>query len=300
MPVLKKCRRVLKNNYSEMIKERKKYQTISPRMKVRRYACSKSRCRSASLTVEAALAFSIFFFSIYMLWQLFLFLMFQIKVCQEITETAEQYSHLGYAERGAEAQNVDISWLYQPIMWTTMPESKKAEHPWVICIPEEDGNVSVKAGYSYCFEAVFFLKIRIPVVQTFRFYPYLGKTDKDKFASEEASDGEEKKKDIVYVTESGTVYHESRACSYLNVVVRSVAAAQVEQERNSSGRKYTLCERCAGKQAIGIVYISSGGEKYHLAASCPGLKRTVLEKERDEVAGMPACHKCGMMSKEEE
>lgn len=298
MPVLKQCRRTLKNSYSLKRKDRKKYQTNSPKMKVKRPVYRKSRYRSASLTVEAALAFSLFFFTVCMLWQLFLFLLFQVKVCQEITETAEQYSHLGYAERRAKEQNVDISWLYQPILWTALPESKKAEQPWVLCVPEEDGSIYVKAGYSYCFEAVFFSKIRIPVLQTFRFYPYLGKTDRDKFTSDETSGGEEKKVDIVYVTETGTVYHESRACSYLNIVVRAVSATQVEQERNSSGRKYTLCERCGGKEATGTVYISAGGEKYHLAAACPGLKRTVLEKERDEVEGMPACHKCKTESKE--
>lgn len=299
MPVLKKNGRVLWCFFFLNIAHRKKSQTISPKMKFARPVRGKSRCRSASLTVEAALAFSIFFFTVYLLWQLFLFLLFQVKVCQEITETVEKYSHLGYAERLAEEQDMDISWLYQPILWTAMPEAKNAESAWVVCIPEEEGAICVKAGYDYSFASVFFAKIQIPVRQTFRFYPYIGKTDADKFASEEASGEDETKKDIVYVTEYGTVYHESRACGYLNVVVRAVPTAQIGQERNSSGRKYTLCERCRKKEAAEMVYISEGGERYHLAASCPGLKRTVLEKERAEVADMPACHKCGAKSEED-
>lgn len=295
MPVLKG--RVFCFIINQIEEKQGKEKTISPKMKVTRPVRDKSRCRSASLTVEAALAFSVFFFTVYLLWQLFLFLLFQVKVCQVMTETAEQYSHLGYAERLAGEQNVDISWLYQPILWTAMPEAKNAESAWVICIPEADGAICVKAGYHYSFASVFFAKIQIPVQQTFRFYPYIGKTDADKFASEEAS-GEKEEKDIVYVTEYGTVYHESRACGYLNVTVRAVSAAQIENERNSSGRKYTLCERCSKSTATGMVYISNGGEKYHLAASCSGLKRTVLEKERAEVADMPACHKCGTKSEE--
>ena len=133
---------------------------------------------------------------------------------------------------------------------------------------------------------MFFAKAAFPVRQSFRFYPYLGETDEDLFVTEEA-------RDIVYMTESGTVYHESRACSYLNVVVRSVAASQVGKERNNSGRRYTLCERCDDKEQSGTVYLSAGGTKYHLIATCPALKRTVLEKEREEVEGIPACHKCG-------
>lgn len=296
MPVLKG--RVFCFIIAQIEEKRRKEKTISPKVKVTRPVRDKSRCRSASLTVEAALAFSVFFFTVYLLWQLFLFLLFQVKVCQTVTETAEQYSHLGYAQRLAGEQDVDISWLYQPLLWTALPEAKNVESAWVVCIPESDGAICIKAGYYYSFVSVFFSKIQIPVQQMFRFYPYIGKTDADKFASEEASGEEETEKDIVYVTEYGTVYHESRACSYLNVAVRAVSAAQIGNERNSSGRKYTLCERCSKSQSTGMVYISEGGEKYHLVANCAGLKRTVLEKEREEVADMPACHKCGTKSKE--
>ena len=41
------------------------------------------------------------------------------------------------------------------------------------------------------------------------------------------------------------------------------------------------------------IYISDGGIRYHLTAGCPALKRTIMEKTRDEVTGVPACHKCG-------
>lgn len=296
MPVLKG--RAFCLIITQIEEKRRKEKTISPKMKVTRPVRDKSRCRSASLTVEAALAFSVFFFTVYLLWQLFLFLLFQVKVCQAMTETAEQYSHLGYAQRLAGEQDVDISWLYQPVLWTAMPEAKNVESAWVVCIPETDGAICVKAGYHYSFASVFFAEIQLPVQQTFRFYPYIGKTDADKFASEEAS-GEKEEKDIVYVTEYGTVYHESRACSYLNVTVRAVSGAQIEKKRNSSGRKYTLCERCSKSTSTGMVYISDGGEKYHLSANCSGLKRTVLEKEREDVADMPACHKCGTKSEED-
>lgn len=272
---------------------------FSPKMKVLLQAQRKNRYRSASLTAEAALAFPVFFFTVYMLWQLFLLLLFQMQVCHAMTDTAIKYAHLGYAERKAENQNVDISWLYQPLLWNALPEYDKAEHMWVLCIPQEDGIIQVDVGYQFAFESVFYTKYSFPVRQKFQFYPYLGEADEDLLASP-GSSGSEEEKDIVYMTEHGTVYHESRACGYLNVVVRSVAADQVAQERNSSGRKYKLCERCDDREATGTVYISSGGEKYHLVASCPGLKRTVIEKSREEVKGVPACHKCGNQKEEKE
>ena len=262
--------------------------TISPKTTQHSLRTAKNRYRSASLTAEAALVFPVFFFTVYLLWQLFLLVLFQMDVCHEITETAMKYAHLGYPERKAEEKDVDISWLYQPLMWNALPESDRVEQLWVLCVPEDNGTICVKVSYRFACEAVFFTKFTIPVQQNFRFYPYIGETDEDLFAAE---DGEEK--DIVYMTEYGTVYHESRACSYLNVVVRSVAAKEIGDERNSAGRKYSLCERCDNRPVTETVYVSAGGTKYHLVAACPALKRTVTEKDRDEVKEIPACHKCG-------
>ena len=266
---------------------------ISPKTKGSLAVKNKNRYRSASLTTEAALVFPVFFFGVYMLWQLFLLLLFQLSVCREMTDAAMNYAHLGYPERKAKEQETDISWLYQPLLWNAFPESDRAEQIWVLCLPEENGSIQVRVSYRFVCEAVFFSEISLPVQQNFRFTPYIGETDSDLFVAEEDE------KDIVYVTEYGTVYHESRACGYLNVVVRSVDADKISEKRNSSGRKYTLCERCDNREATETVYYSDGGTKYHLVAGCPALKRTVREEFREEVE-LPACHKCGNRKENEE
>lgn len=286
MPVLKRIqkddRKRLNPKYNNDIFQC----TISPKTNIIFLKKGKNRYRSASLTTEAALVFPVFFFMIYMLWQLFLLLLFQLQVAKTMTETAMQYAHLGYTQRRSEEHDVDISWLYQPLLWNALPTSNRAENVWVLCIPQTDGELEITVGYQFVCEAVFFAKTCIPVRQSFRFYPYLGVVKEDRFQTEEA-------KDVVYMTEYGTVYHESAACSYLNAVVRSVAISQVEQERNNSGRRYSLCERCDDRKSTGTVYLSAGGTKYHLVADCSALKRTVIEKNREEVEGIPACHKCG-------
>ena len=266
---------------------------ISPKTKGTISVKNKNRYRSASLTTEAALAFPVFFFGIYMLWQLFLLLLFQMSVCREITDAAMKYAHLGYPERKAEEQEAEISWLYQPLFWNALPESDRAEQMWVLCLPEEEGSIQVRVSYRFVCEAVLFSELSLPVQQNFRFTPYVGETDPDLFATEED------KEDMVYVTEYGTVYHESRACGYLNVVVRPVQKDKVSEERNSFGRRYTLCERCDDREATETVYISDGGTKYHLVAGCPALKRTVRSQPRDEVQ-LPACHKCGNRKEKQE
>ena len=298
MPVLKEKFCVC---YLSLIKKiicriRKYSCAISPKMKVHPAVKNKNRYRSASLTTEAALVFPVFFFGVYMLWQLFLLLLFQMSVCQKMTDTAIKYAHLGYPERKAEEQEIDISWLYQPLFWNALPESERAENIWVLCLPEEEGSIQVRVSYRFVCEAVFFSELVIPVQQNFRFLPYIGETDTDLFAAE---NGKEDATEIVYVTEYGTVYHKSKACSYLNVVVRPVDADKIEEERNSSGRKYTLCKRCEGKEVTEIVYISEGGTKYHLTAGCSTLKRMVIEKSREEVE-LPACHKCGNEKEKQE
>ncbi len=268
--------------------------TISPKTKAHCSVKGKNRYRSASLTAEAAMVFPVFFFGIYLLWQLFLLQLFQLDVCHEMTSAAMKYAHLGYPERKAEEQDVDISWLYQPLLWNALPKSERVEHMWVLCLPEEDGSIQVRVSYQFVCEAVFFARLDIPVQQTFRFYPYLGKTDDDLFVAVEEAE------EVVYMTEYGTVYHESRACSYLNVIIRAVKLSGINQERNSFGRSYTLCEKCDNRPATEEVYISAGGAKYHLTAGCPALKRTVIEKSREEVEGIPACHKCGSKEEQEE
>lgn len=266
---------------------------VSPKTKGCLAVKNKNRYRSASLTTEAALVFPVFFFGVYMLWQLFLLLLFQMSVCREMTDAAMKYAHLGYPERKAQEQETDISWLYRPLFWNALPKSDRTEGMRLFCLPEEDGSIQVWVNYRFVCEAALFSEVSLPVQQSFRFTPYIGETDPDLFA------GEEEKLDVVYVTEYGTVYHESRACGNINVVVRSVDADQIGEQRNSSGRRYTLCERCDNREASENVYFSDGGTKYHLVAGCPALKRTVLEKPREEVE-LPACHKCGNRKEKQE
>jgi len=261
---------------------------ISPETKASPFVNNKNRYQRASLTTEAALGFPLFFFALYIIWQLFLLLMFQMEVCNKISGAAREYSHLGYPERKAKEAETDLSWLYQPLLWNAMPETEQAEGMWVLCLPDEDGSIQVTVGYHFVCEAVFFGAYSIPVQQNFRFYPYLGKTEEV-----QAEEKNEKEEDVVYITKHGTVYHESRACGYLNVVVYSADIANIGEKRNSSGKKYTSCERCDDREATNTVYFSAGGERYHLVASCPGLKRTVTEISRNEVGDAAPCHKCG-------
>ena len=100
--------------------------------------------------------------------------------------------------------------------------------------------------------------------------------------------------ELVYVTETGIVYHRNYQCTYLEPSVRSVAKTQLGELRNSSGGIYHLCERCGWMPGNdGNCYVTDYGDRYHTSLACSGLKRKVYTVPLSEVKGKGACSKCG-------
>lgn len=95
---------------------------------------------------------------------------------------------------------------------------------------------------------------------------------------------------MVYVTETGTVYHKKAGCRYLKVSINQISGSSLTHARNDSGQKYSPCESCSRNQKpSGVVYVTSSGNRYHNLATCSGLKRTVkLVKESQLEECMPA------------
>ena len=97
---------------------------------------------------------------------------------------------------------------------------------------------------------------------------------------------------MVYITETGTVYHLNRDCTYLNPAVEAVSAGAVNNKRNDSGEKYAPCGLC-GAYSEDEVYITHYGSSYHSRLNCPGLKRTIYTVPLSEVGARGRCSKCG-------
>lgn len=98
--------------------------------------------------------------------------------------------------------------------------------------------------------------------------------------------------DIVYITETGQVYHRSRACTYLKLSITTVSKSSLETERSLNGSKYHGCEECS-KVNTNTVYITNYGNRYHTTLECSKLKRTVHAVTLSEAGGRGACSKCG-------
>lgn len=108
-------------------------------------------------------------------------------------------------------------------------------------------------------------------------------------------DGEGKRGDedeIVYVGQNSTRYHRSRSCHYLANKLERVALADLEGKRNQSGSRYASCAVC-GSQAGAYVYIMPSGRSYHGSAACRAILAYVRAVRLSEVKHLGACSYCG-------
>lgn len=104
----------------------------------------------------------------------------------------------------------------------------------------------------------------------------------------------ENPEEMVYITESGSVYHRNAGCRYLNVALDQMSGTAVSAARNSQGEKYYACEICSrGQHPAGIVYLTKNGNRYHNKETCSALKRTVRLVKISQVCNMGACGLCG-------
>ena len=99
---------------------------------------------------------------------------------------------------------------------------------------------------------------------------------------------------MVYITESGSVYHKDSGCSYLNVSLKQIPGTSVLAANNQYGEHYTACETCSRNQKpAGVVFVTEQGNHYHNLETCSGLKRTVRMVKETETSGMKCCSRCG-------
>jgi len=106
--------------------------------------------------------------------------------------------------------------------------------------------------------------------------------------------GDDAKTDIdyVYITETGTVYHESLECSHLKLSVRQVSLVEALTSQNNAGSRYTLCQLCRNMDQKNYVYVTSEGARYHYDSGCSGLKRTIYTIIRTEAEDYRPCSRC--------
>lgn len=240
-----------------------------------------------SITVEAALAVPIFFLAVVSLLYLMEIMAIQSAIRCGLQSAGKQ------AMEDAYAVTVLIpSRLEQDIV--SAVGQKRLERSIVV-----GGSSGLSCGKSYMSAATgigevkvsYRVRLPIPVFavppivyeESMRIKAWTG-YERSGFGSE--------KDEIVYITETGMVYHKDYHCTHLELSIRMVQASEIDSLRNEGGGKYHKCESC-GKGASGGVYITNTGDRYHSSLSCSGLKRTVYAVPISEAAGKGACSRCG-------
>lgn len=156
-------------------------------------------------------------------------------------------------------------------------------HCWSSWYQEETGELHIRVTY----------KVRLP----FPGFLHLGAEQKEEFivrawTGYERPTLEDEDDRIVYITDTGGVYHENYQCTYLQLSIRFVPSSDVSALRNLGGGKYHACEKCVYGNAMAGVYITESGNRYHNSLSCSGLKRSIRAVKRSEASGRRPCSRC--------
>lgn len=240
-----------------------------------------------SITVEASMAVPIFFFAVVCL----LYLM-EMMAIQTSVRSGLQYAGKKAAAEAAVIRVVSPAKIHADVVNGIGAERLERSiveggSSGIDCsgsgVSPVTGIGNVSANYKIRIPVPFFHIACIPCEEVLKIKAWTG------YEKAGLNTGDD---EIVYVTETGLVYHRDYNCTYLDLSIRMVRREDIAGLRNHGGEKYHACERCGGA-GKGGVYITDTGNRYHSSLSCSGLKRTVYAVRRSEAAGKRACSKCG-------
>lgn len=240
-----------------------------------------------SLTIEAAFALPIFLYAIICLVLLLEIHAIQVRMQQAVTYAAINSAH---------------DYAIVPIPYPVRLHSEIINHMGEELLDRsliQDGASGVNSLFSYVnpkndeVHANVSYRIQLPIP----FYEHL--TVKRKVSAHvKAWTGldverlEAEDLDMVYITDTGIVYHESASCTHLQLSIRYINASQLSSERNIDGSIYKRCERCGVGGYQGGVYVTGWGTRYHSSLSCSGLKRTIQVIPRSKIGIRGGCSRC--------
>ena len=264
----------------------------------------------ASLSLEAAFSLPLFLLFMSAAASFLVIFVLQVNIQAAMEETARNIGKKAYlleqADKGAAAREDAAGLMEAGINPATVKAfllsvpglSQKVNRSRIIggagglythetTYDRESGILDIVVSFDYSVPSVpgYFGNLRL--VQRMRSHVWVGEPlSGDSAGSNGSSSG------IVYVTPRGSVYHLSPECHYLDLSIHSISRQQIDTERNADGSRYSPCPDCPAAGSSDRVYITNYGTSYHTTLGCSGLKRTVVEKDVSEVAGMRLCTKC--------
>lgn len=260
--------------------------------------------QKASLTVEAAMILPVFLFFFLGMVYIMSAISIESTVKTSLFETGKElakYAYLTQIEEGDSEKMERLfgagSYVYAKYSFLKQEGAeywdnslvKKGSNGFFFgqsVFLEEDGIIDLVVRYELKIPFLFVGEVSFPQVQRCRMRGWIGATGV----------GLESAEEMVYITESGTVYHRSLKCQHLKVTIRIVLPVNLPGERNDNGGKYYPCEFCGNKQLKeGVYYITEDGDRFHTTKQCGGLKRNILTVPLSDVDGRGPCKRCGGM-----
>ena len=261
------------------------------------YAASRSK---GSMTVETALALPLFLFFLVGILQLVCAVQTEGAVRASLWEVGKKLSTYAYiTEYGREEDQIDKIFGAGALVYTyTSFLAQEGREYWnqsmvsggssgfsffLSSYLKEDGCVDLVVTYKLRIPFPLTGDIYLPQVQRCRIRGWIGEKDIRK-----------EQEEMVYITESGSVYHLTKDCSHLALTIQEISADRLAQSRNGSGGKYTPCNKCGKETLQGKkYYITKEGDCFHTRRSCSGLRRTVLTIPLSQAEGRSLCKRCG-------
>ena len=253
--------------------------------------CFKRTVLSASMTIEAAFIIPLFVFFTVILIQILNLINFQNRVNESMYNTGRTLSKLEYSNEGSANSMLALGMLYTGIDRETI--AKMGVVGGLIGINATGSSFDdedIDFVVNYLVKTPFdMLRVRdINCAQKIKIRKWIGNEDKGEGGAVNEDDR------MVYIAETGTVYHADRNCTYLVLSIKEIPSNGVESMRNSSGGKYYPCERCMKKGVTsGALFITDYGDRYHCSRNCSGLKRAVFTVPLRTVMDWNACSRCG-------
>lgn len=240
----------------------------------------------ASMTIEAALTIPIFLFAILCLVYLLEIqtIGFQVKAAAQdaAKQAAEDMIVLPVLNTYDLQQNIIENIGNERLERSIIEGGSSGIQCWTSYYNAVREEIIVNINYKIKLPVPSFLDLNAKKKVELKVKAWTGRTEQNTSEDEE----------IVYVTDTGVVYHSDYQCAYLQLSITFISSSSLLDVRNEGGGIYQPCEKCVHGQAMAGVYITKYGTKYHNSLSCSGVKRSIRAVKKADVIGLGGCVKC--------
>lgn len=250
---------------------------------------------SASITVETALVLPIFIFVFISLIYFSTVIQYTNCVQEGLHEAAKEMAEKSYVLSSGNS-NLTSSKLSGVALSETYVRSYV--NKYLSSVYMSPGSISyIRSNFSGdIIDIVAEEKIEIPysffntnslyLLERARVHAWTGYSGNENITANSSNE------EIVFITDSGSVYHKNRGCYHLKVTPRPVSAEAIENERSSGGAKYYPCEYCSKNTPSSVYYVTDYGNRYHTSVNCGAITRNIQAIKLSEVGNRRPCKTC--------